>query len=109
MTALIIGLLKMLGGPGLVLVLRKVAPVFLKKAPAALQPILAAVVNVVIAISTGVDPVLSLAALVEAVKVFFATGGIVKFGIDMPKGKSNTVTGNDKAFIDHANGMGPVL
>lgn len=97
-TALIITLLKLAGGPALVFILRKVAPVFLKKAPGALQPVLASIINVVIAISTGADPVMSLAALVEAVQYFVGTLGVVKTA-DLFTGNSNTVNDNEKDII----------
>lgn len=98
MTALIISLLKFAGGPALVLVLRKLAPVWVKKLPASAQPLFAAAVNVLVAISTGADPVASIAMLVEACKAFVAGMGVIKTG-DVFTGNASTVTAAEKAVV----------
>lgn len=94
--------LKLVVGPALIWALRQFAPTIIKKFPVWLQPVAAALINIVIAVATGTDPVLSIAALVEAIKVAVETGGVVK-GIDLVKGRVNTVTAEEKAKLASTN------
>lgn len=98
MAALIIALLKIAGGPALVLVLRKLAPEWIKRLPPAVQPVFAALVNVLVALGTGADPVASIAMLIEVCKSFIAGMGVIKTG-DVFTGNAATVTAAEKEMI----------
>lgn len=102
MMTFLIPLLKMVGGPALVWCLRQFLPSLVSKFPAWAQPITACVVNVIVAVASGVDPVNSIAALIEAIKVAVETLGAVK-ALDLAKGKQNTITAGEKSVLDGMN------
>jgi hypothetical protein len=100
--AALLPILKLVAGPALVWLIRTFLPKLTAALPAWAQPIAAAVVNIVVAVASGVDPVNSIAALVEAIKAAVLTLGAVKT-IDLAAGKANVVTAGEKAALDRIN------
>lgn len=98
----LIPILKVLGGPALIWILRNLVPGMVKKhLPAAWQPAVAAFINVIVAIATGADPAMSISALTEALVTLLQTLGVIK-GLDFVYGKVYAVTAAEKKKILYA-------
>lgn len=99
MSAVLMLLLKYATGPVVVQVIRMLMPLMVKAVPAWIQPLAAALINSIVSLMSGTAAIDTLPALLDAIKVFLETGGLVKL-LDMLKGKSNTVTPAQKETLD---------
>jgi hypothetical protein len=97
--AALLPILKLVAGPALVWLIRTFLPKLTAALPAWAQPIAAAVVNIIVAVASGADPVTSVTALVEAIKAAVLTLGAVK-ALDLAAGNQNVITAGEKAALD---------